>query len=190
MALICPYAKRADTEFYIVLMIMNTIAQHFYQLIDFVAAPIVDIGKIGSVCFKGLRVVYLLPVNFIRIKVIVHVYAVDVVVIYHIQNHLYNVVAHLGYSRIELFYTAVSEEPARLRIGNMTWTQRPEIAVKSCPVRIEPCVQLHTPFVTFLYSKFKRIKTTRRSHSLLACQPFRPWLKAFCIKGIGGRAHL
>src|ERR1700748_394371 len=181
MALICPYAKRTDAELYIIFMIVDTVAKHLDQLVNIIAAPVVNILKIACKRVKGLLVVYLLAFNFIGIKIIVHMHAVDIIIVHHGQNYLYYIVAHFRYTRIKQFYPPVSKKPAGLQVSDVVGAQAPEITIKGSPVRVKPGMQLHTAFVAFGYRELQRVPKWVRRLALFAGKPSRPWLYPFCI---------
>src|SRR5437588_8315275 len=113
---------------------MYTVAKRLYQQIYIIAAPLLYIGKFSRISSEGLLIIYFLTFNFIGIKIIVHMYAINIVIVNHVQDNLNNIVAHFGYAGVKQFNTSIGKKPARHLVSNMLPAQTLKVTVESSPI--------------------------------------------------------
>ena len=107
----------------------------------------------------------------------------------NVCHHHTDVTAALGQCRIKIQLIIVGDKPFRMDIVQVIGCQ---FTLERClyPIRVDPRMELHSPFMAFVNHKLHRVPIRRRCLSLHTGQETAPRLQLRSIQGIRFGAHL
>ncbi len=99
---------------------------------------------------------------------------VHVIPLYHIADHVGNIIAHFGDAGIEIFFIPVGEEPLGFGAGDMIGRNAAGAGIGHGAVGIEPGVEFHAAFMRFRDHEFQGIVIRNGRLPLPAGKVFAP----------------
>ena len=167
-----PDAERADAEFYGRTNGLYAVRHLRHEKIHVVASPVPDAPKSSRIVVEVLPVLRSNLVGRIRVEIVVEVHPVDVVAPRHVCNDGRNIVADFLYSRVQHGQVSKGQRPFGMLLRNVRGMVRIPRPAHG-PIGIEPGVQLHAPFMRFLYGEGEGVVKWTGRAALRARKPSR-----------------
>ena len=169
--------------------LMDGLAQLLYEMVHIFAAPVGQASRPAAIASVLSSIVDYLATDRIRIEIIVDMETVDIIAADDIVDHPADIVAVLRLPRIEDILSVVSEDAARFSCCNMVGGQLMG-GLGLCPIRIDPRMEFHAPFVALVYHPLERIPVRRRCQPLLSGEETAPRLQFAGVERIALRSYL
>ena len=168
---------------------MHRLIELFDKEIHVIATPVTTVFDTVRVLTILLIIRNHLSSCGIRIEIIIHMDAIDIIACHDILSHRTDIVAVLGDARIQDELLVIGEAALRMHHAHMIGSQhRGTLSLGA--IRVDPRMQFHTTLVTLLYHPLQRIPIRRRCLALLSRQKTAPGLYTTLIECITLWSHL
>ena len=182
-------AKRRYAELHPRLQTVDGFATLFYEYVHIVATPVLTIADAIAVRSIFAVVWYLQPSYWVRIEIVIHMYAVNVVTLDDVVHHLYNILAVLAHTWIKNEESVVREHTSRIGHCYVFRVEtRSEFSL--CTIWVQPSVQLHATLVALVDHPLQWVPVRLRCLTLYACKEAAPRLNITLIESIALGTHL
>ncbi len=153
------------------------------------ASPITLVSKARTEAREILVIREVLSLDRIRIEVVIHMNGIHIIAREDVLHHFTDVFPTLGEGWIKEQLITISNEPFRMGIVEVTWSQ---FVLQRCldTVRIYPGMKLHATFVALVYHELHGIPIRFGCLSLYTREKAAPRFELGDIEGIGFGAYL
>ena len=141
-------------------------------------------------CLEGGLVGEILALDFIRIKVVVHVDGIDVVPLHHVAHHAVEPGACLVQAGVEVPGVAVAHEEVLVLEEWMFLGEVARAARLGHAVGVEPHVYLHEAAVRLVDDELQGVVVRFGTLALLAREPVGPRFVGRQVEGVGRGTYL
>ena len=174
-AAIAPDTKGADAELHVGLLRLYLGIELRYEEGDVVAAPIVFAHALAIAAVAAI-VAKLLTSYAVGVKVIVEVYGIYIVALYHVHNNLKDIGAGIRIAWVYEGLATVANDPVGVLKSDVGAGIEVLLAIHQCTEGIEPCVKFHIALVRLLYHELQGIVIRERRLPLPAGEVMTPGL--------------
>src|SRR5690606_27710284 len=188
--LVIPDTERTYAELDVFFFAVYALRNHLNEQVHVIPPPIGNMFKSIWVLPEGPLIGNRPAGNRVWVEIVVEMDTINVIIPYDIGYNTCNILPNLWNAGVKEFFSAVDKKPIRFKSRNVIAGCICSYQVECCPIGVDPGVQFHTTFMSFVDCKFQWVVKRYGRLPWFTSQKTAPRFGTFGVKCVGRWSYL